>query len=41
MNLLDETKDALKSNDKTPNDVEWIGNIKTYSITWERICKNC
>ncbi len=39
VNLLEQTLEILKENDRTPNDVEWIGNTKEYSISWREFVK--
>lgn len=37
-NLLKETLEALKSNNKTENDIKWVGSPKCY-FTWEEFKK--
>lgn len=38
-NLLQETLKILKENNKTSNDVEWVGNKKEYAIPWREFVK--
>lgn len=39
MNLLKETLELLKENNKSEKDVEWVGNTKEFVISWEEFKK--